>query len=413
HENLPEMFTGVSGNVYYKKDFLRWQNLKGHYKEKPYTFNGELHDFSRPLIDTTAIGEHINLTAQVKVLRSAFQLIAFTGRWFDSSFDLKGDVHLFNNDDADIDLRGKLDLNLENIGSFFPQLKDRMQQAHLLGVLSGQGVFMGKWSDWRNWQLAFDGTSEKIMLKGYPLEKVAFKFTQRDRTISKCNLASMVYGGNLDVLSSVDLRSDHAPFTATISVKNLDFAKYREDKKPKNKRLAGILQGSAELKGSALELKKMTGQGSVNIANGHLWHWSVLSGITKALLIPEFEHSVFTEARGDFTVGDGKISSNNLRMASQYVTLNGKGWIDFDTNLNFDIKPEFSELAILQSDSLKKGPTSIITQTDNYLNIKISGTLAHPHHWVEKSPMKIIEGTIKDTTGTIKEVIGGVVGEIF
>jgi uncharacterized protein involved in outer membrane biogenesis len=413
HENLPDPVTGISGELYCRKDFLRWRNLRGFYQGNSYAFTGELDDFSRPLIVTSLVGEKVDLKAQIRLLRSAFQLIALTGRYRDSSFDLKGDVHLFGNDDADIDLRGKLDLSLGDLGIIFPRLKDRVQQFQPLGVLSGQGIFMGKASNWRDWQLAFEGSSEKILLKGYPLENVSVRYTQRDRTISKCNLASLIYGGNLDITTSVDLRTDEVPFTATVSLKDLDLAKYREDQKPKNRQLAGILQASAALQGNALQWRKMTGTGTVKIADGNLWHLSILSGIAKALLIPEFEHSVFTEGRGDFTVENGKFNTENARMTSQYVTLNGKGWIDFDTNISFDIQPEFSELAILQSGSLKKGPTSIITQTDDYLHIKLTGTLKHPRHEVIKSPMKILEGTIKDTTGTIKEVIGGVVDEIF
>jgi len=81
-------------------------------------------------------------------------------------------------------------------------------------------------------------------------------------------------------------------------------------------------------------------------------------------------------------------------MIGNKATLDGKGWIDFDKNLNFDIKPKFSELAILQSDSIKKKPTSILTQTDGYINIKLTGTLDNPHFSIEKFPLKIIEETM-------------------
>ncbi|MCK5083390.1 MAG: hypothetical protein KAR31_10825, partial [Candidatus Omnitrophica bacterium] len=152
--------------------------------------------------------------------------------------------------------------------------------------------------------------------------------------------------------------------------------------------------------------------GSLNITDGHLWQWNILDGMSKVLFIPEFKNFVFTEARSDFTIGGRRILTKNAQMTSKSATLDGKGWIDFGQNLNFNIKPTFSRLAILQSESLKKGITSILTQTDGYLNISLTGTLEKPKFRVEKNPIKIIEGAIGDTTSTLKGVLEGIIEKI-
>jgi hypothetical protein len=413
HEKLPDAITGISGRLFYGKDSLRWQDLRGYYLEEPYTLNGKLDNFSRPVIDTQVTGDRLKLNAQINVLRSAFQLNTFTGSYLGSSFDLKGDVHLLENDETDIDLRGNFALNLMDIGFIVPYLRYHVQRLSPTGILTGEGVYKGKINDWRNWQLSIDARSDRITLKGYPFENAAIRITQRDLTISKSNVSARIYGGNLVATSSADLRDDKVPFNIMIDLKNLDLAQLRQDKKPKNRQLAGILSGSAALEGKGKEWRKMTGRGSVNIIEGHIWQWDILDGMANALLIPEFKNLVFTQAYGDFFVRDQKILTNNTRMTSKSATLDAKGWIDFGAHLNFDITPKFSQLDILKSGSLKKGPTSIITQTDGYLNIKLTGTLGRPNIYVEKSPMKIIGGTIGNTTGTIKEVIGGIVEEIF
>ncbi|MBN1870377.1 MAG: AsmA family protein [Candidatus Omnitrophica bacterium] len=413
HEKLPEDFTGISGRLDYAEDTLKWHNLTAYYGGKPYTFNGELINFSRPVIDTEVASDQLRLTAHINILRSAMQLTSFVGQYLNSTFDLRGDMHFSDVAPADIDMRGIFSLDLRDAGALIPRIKQRTDQLKPAGVLTGEGIFKGSLGDWRNWQLALNMASDRVTLNHYSLRDVIFRFTQRDLAVSKCNLTSKVYGGELAVNASADLRSDAVPFTAAVNLNNVDFAQLRKERQLKDRHLAGILSMTAALEGRAAQWRDMTGNGSLDIVNGHLWQWNILNGISSALLIPEFKNFVFTEARGNFTIGDQKISTSNARMTGKSVTLDGKGWMDFSQNLHFDIKPTFSELAILQSDSLKKGPTAIVTQTEGYLNIKLTGTLKKPKFKVEKSPMKILEGAIGDTTDTLKEVIGGIVDEVF
>ena len=413
HEKLPEAFTGISGRLNYKKNLIEWLGLQAHYRGKAYTFNGQLNNFSRPAIDTEIIGDQLKLSARIKLLRSALKLTSFTGHYLNSSFDLKGDAHFFDDAPADIDLRGKFSLNLKDAGILVPRLKHRFDQFKPVGILAGKGIYKGTVEDWRDWQLALDMKSDKVTVDGYPFENVSIRFTQRDLAISKCNVSSKIYGGDLTVTSAADLRGEEVPFTANIDLKGLDLSQFREDKKMKNRQLAGTLSLLANLKGEAGQWRELTGKGSLNITDGHLWRWNILDGMSKILLIPEFKNFVFTEAGSDFYIKGQKAFTNNARMTSTSVSLAAKGWIDFHKNLNFDINPTFSKLAILQSESLKKGITSILTQTDGYLNIKLTGTLDEPRYHVEKSPLKILGGTIRDTTDTLKEVLGGILEEIF
>ena len=409
HEKIPEPFTDISGRLHYEEDLVTWSGLKAYYQEKPYTFNGQLDNFSRPVIDTRVSADQLKLAAKIKILNSAFQFSSLNGKYQNSTFDLKGDVHLFDDAPADIDLRGKFALDLGDTGALIPRIKHRVEQFNPVGVLMGEGIYKGRIPDWRNWQMALTMESDEIMLNSYLFENVSIRFTQRDLTISKCNVSSKVYGGDLTVTSSADLRSDEVPFNAALDLQGLDFARFREDKQLENQKLAGTFSLLANVEGRADQWRDMTGQGSLNIVDGHLWQWNILDGMSKVLFIPEFKNFVFTEAHSHFTVGKQQISTNNTQMTSKSATLDATGSIDFDQNLNFNIKPTFSQLAILQSASLKKGITSLLTQTKGYLNIKLTGTPDKPRFKIEKNPLKILEGTIRDTTETLKEFIGGIV----
>jgi len=405
--------TNVSCQLEYKTDLLIWNDLLANYKNRSYTLNGRLVNFSRPVINTTVSAEQLSLTTQIKILHEAFQLSEFVGDYLNSSFDLKGDVHLFEDADADIDLRGKISLNLEDISMLVPRLKEIVDPFNFVGILTGEGLYKGKLSDWRNWQLVFNAKSNKIMIKNYPFENVTVQFAQRDDAINKYDIASTIYGGALSITSSADLRGDNIPFTADITLENLNIKLLREDQKLKNQELAGILNMSSNLQGNGKIWKELTGKGSFSVTEGQLWQWNILEGISSILLIPEFKNMAFTEALGNFSIQNQKITTENIKLIGNVATLNGKGWIDFDKNINFDITPTFSEIAILRSDSIKKKATSIITQTKGYINIKLTGTLNNPQFSVKKFPIKILEETIGGTTGVLKEVIESIVDEIF
>jgi len=172
-DNLDEDITNVSGQLEYKTDLLTWSDFLANYKNRSYTLNGQLDDFSRPVIDTTITAEQLSLTAQIKILHQAFRLTKFTCDYLNSYFDLKGDVHFFEDADADIDLRGKVAIDLRDIGMLIPRLKNIIQPYGLIGVLAGEGLYRGKLNDWRDWQLVFDAESSKIMINDYPFINVS------------------------------------------------------------------------------------------------------------------------------------------------------------------------------------------------------------------------------------------------
>ena len=128
-----------------------------------------------------------------------------------------------------------------------------------------------------------------------------------------------------------------------------------------------------------------------------------------ALLIPEYENIIFTDGLMNFEIKDSKILTKDLLLKSKEVELVGNGWADFNSNIDLLITPEFKELAILQSKSLKKGPTAILAQAEGYVNIKITGTLDNPQYKVTTSPTRVI----KKATGALVEGLQGIFEEII
>jgi len=383
------------------------------YNGEPYQLSGELTNFAKPTADLKLVSDVFNVDTRINILNQAFQFAFLTGSYRNSLFNLKGDVHVFEDAAPDIDLRGKFDVDLKDVSRLLSEHRKTSERIDLSGVVSGEGIFKGKPGDWRNWQLTFDAASNHAGAFDYDFRDIALRYDQRDMNVSNCNVSSLFYGGKLSVTSSVDLTAQDAQIVADVVLDKMDLYRLRIDRKLKNKQLSGILSLKARLNGPILRPRGLNGEGSFNVTDGNLIQWNILDGISNALLIPEFKAMTFTEGRGNFIIKNEKLQTKNTRLTGEVAVLDATGWMDFDQNLNFNIKPTFSELAILQSKSGKKGPTSIITQTKDYLNIKLTGTLRNPNYSVEKFPMKILEETIGGTTGTLKEVIGSIVEEIF
>jgi hypothetical protein len=75
--------------------------------------------------------------------------------------------------------------------------------------------------------------------------------------------------------------------------------------------------------------------------------------------------------------------------------------------VDFEVYPTLSEIAMIQSESIKKVTSALLAQNISY--IKVTGTLKKPVIDPKTSPIDIL----KNTTGIITEGIGGIVDGIF
>ncbi len=417
---LPEEITEISGQLEYQKDLITWKDLQGLYQKKLYTLNGQLSNFSRPTLDLEAASEDVRLSTKLKILNQAFQIAALTGQYLHTTFDLKGDVHLPQGENPDLDIRGNIVLDLEDLAAAAPQLEATLRKLNPTGKLAIDGLYKGAPKNWRNWQLTFTARAPLLSLGGYQARDAEIQYEQRDQNISKCNLRGQIYGGALDMISSADLRSDAIILKSVGRLENLDLSQLRKEKMIKNEHLAGYLSSLIQLNGPLQNPKQLTGKGSLTISDGCLWRWNLLDGILGALIIPKFRNIVFTDAQANFTVADGKVWAQEAWLDSSTFSLKGQGWIDFDQNIQFDISPVFGGLDISGSDILPQGPASILSEVEHYVSLELTGTLTRPKYKIETFPLKILEKTadvvtegLKGGAEVIKEGLESILDEIF
>lgn len=371
--------TGISGKIKYTANNVTWENLKGIFESQTYTLNGKLENFSRPVVKTQISSENIELATDVKILRNAYHITALKGSYYNSSINISGILNLTKDDNPLFNINGVLGLDLQDLPRFIPSIKDRINTFTPIGRLSIEGIFKGPDKDWRNWTLALKAQSPQIVIKNYPLQNVVIQYQQRDRYINQFDINASLYDGQVTLKTSADLSPKDLTIKTSFLVKQLDLTQLRKDQNFKAKDFAGKLSLAVNMEGPASQLGQMTGTGEFQITEGYLWH-----------LIPQYYDTIFTDAKGSFTIQDSRLLTEDTQLMSKFINFNSQGWIDFDGNLMMDIVPVPANVPVIEFGSTKIDASILLKQV---VRIKCEGKIKKPNCAPEISARKVIKST--------------------
>lgn len=413
-EKLPGPITHISGKINYSSQGVSWERLKGIFKNKSYTLNGQWIGDENPFIETTIEGPQLNLATKIQSQKDGvYKILSFKGLYDGSSFDVKGNFNLAGGaPDVNLSVQGNLDL--KNLALLIPNFQKKIESYKPTGTLALNASLIGKLKDWRQCQMTADGSSQAITANGFRFKDVSLKLEHGKFPTSQLDIAAVFYNGQLQVTSFIDPRKNDLPLSLAANLKDTDLSVLAADINTKGKNiketaLKGNLALDFTLDGPLTRAEKWKGRGSAAITDGQIFKFNLLKGIWRTLLIPEFEDIIFTHARTNFEIQNKRLITHDFILSSSAADLSATGWVDFDQNLNLNVSPSFKELTILRSASLKKGPTALLAQAQGYINIKISGTLKKPNYSVSTQPVKAIE----KTTGALIEGVQGILEDII
>ncbi|MGE0267865.1 MAG: AsmA-like C-terminal region-containing protein [Candidatus Omnitrophota bacterium] len=404
---LPSPFRNINGSIHYSKDRFKWSDLSGVYQDFPFKIDGELVNFSKPVIHTSLLSTNLNARSKIQLYNNTIRFPELDAKYFHSEFSGSADIYLFENSAPDFQVTGRAVVAANDLPNFFPAHKDKLVPLEMDGTIDTNVFFKGKLDQWEDWSLSLDGKTPALTVRKHPLTGVKITYLQRDKNISKLNLVSDLYQGKLNVVSSVNLENKQLPFKLTVDLFGMDLAELAQKQKLKYDKLAGKGTLNLEADGNWLDQMTWKGKGKFDVKDGYLWQLNIIQGLSNVLLIKEFTHTVYTTSRADFKIKDRKIYSENLYLESSTMKLNSKGWVDFDQKLDIEVYPTLSEIAMIQSESIKKITSALLAQNISY--IKVTGTIKDPKIDAKTSPIDIL----KNTTGVIKEGIGGIVDGIL
>ncbi|HOW35205.1 MAG TPA: hypothetical protein PL155_02160 [Candidatus Omnitrophota bacterium] len=407
-KNPAAKLSGISGKVEYTPNNVSWEKLELNFNNTVYTTNGTLANFSSPIVMTTieavVMSPDANLKTKLNISQNykKFEVAYLKGRYLGSDFDLSGDVDLPENSDPLFSLAGKLSFDLKNLGLIPAIPAETIKNLKPAGIITAEGSVksIGSLKDWPKWQILLNATSPEIILNGYRLKENSLNYTQDLEQGGWLEMASLFYNGPLKITARTTPSQNSIPYTLTANLEKTDLSQLKADTVFKDKDISGYLAATLSARGLLDNIRGIEGEGAILIKEGRLWQLDLFKGLAKFLVIPEFDSIIVKSAAGDFTIADERVSTSNFELGSDSVILMCAGYVDFDTNLNFDIAAQFSEETIAQSPSLKKTVTAFLTQTGDYITVKLTGTLSNPKYSVV--PLSV--NLFKKATGILQGI---------
>ncbi len=401
-KKLPLPIRNLSGTIHVKDKNIFWENLKGEYNNLAFLSKGKAI-LGKPLrITTTLKGPNIQLTTSFSYDKVSLKIQKASGHFYHSLFDFKGIVENLPQTPY-LRISGSSDMDLQDL-SLYKKWRPFLEKLKPSGKISISGSLEGPLHSWAKWNIHLTAKSPQLILQGYHFDNIAGLLQQEEGKLSLENIRANLYGGKLTAQFLTDLTLEGNPSAGHILLEDVDLQLFKNDTVWKDKDIRGKLMLQVSLEGPLENTSAITGKGNISIKEGKLWEMDLLKGLGKFLFIPEFRNIVFHEAQGNFIIKDKRLYTTNFTLNSEPVTLLCRGWIDISGELRFGIFSKFSRKAISQSNSLKKIITTAITSSDNYLTIKLTGTLQKPHYYVVPSSVDLFQRTTEKLFENIQNI---------
>ncbi len=397
-KKLNQSVSSINGLVEYKTPVLSWKDLSVRYQNKAWTSHGSLQDFINPIISATVETENLTANIEAKKKDSKVQLTSLSGTYFDSTYELIGDIFLPEGQSPNIDINGEFKLSLRDLPKMLPPEQAKQIEAlQLAGILKIKTQLKGTPQDWPSLTSTTSIETPALYMLGYQIADLNINAQQKNGEVNPLTINGKLYGGDLNTTSTVMLKEKGFPFTAKAKLDNTSLELLKKDTPLKQQQLSGLVFATADLKGNLMDIRSMQGGVTMKISHGYLWSLEILSKVL-SILSSTFQGGdvIITDADATFKIIDQKIMTDNLTLRSATVTLVAEGWVDFDQNIELNIRPRIEP----KSSDGTTNPLTMINPTDGLVNIRVYNTLTAPKFEHNISAPQMIKKTIQNTVGT-------------
>jgi uncharacterized protein involved in outer membrane biogenesis len=398
-KKLNQNASSINGLVEYKSPVLSWKDLSVNYQGKTWLSHGSLQDFLTPIVSATIQTDNLTADIEAKKKDDKIQLTSLSGNYFESTYELIGDIFLPTGRPPTIDMNGEFKLSLRDLPKMLPSEQAKQIEAlKLAGILKIKTRVKGAPQDWQNLTSTTSVETPAFYMMGYQIADLAVNAKQKDGEVNPLTVSGKLYGGDLNATTTISLKEKKFPFTTGARLENTDLELLKKDTPLKQQQLSGLVNMTADLKGDLLDIRNMQGTATLKIVNGYLWSLEILSKVL-SILSSTFQGGdvIITDADATFKITDQKVMTDNLTLRSATVTLVAEGWVDLDQNIEMNISPRIEP----KTTDGTINPLMMINPTDGLVNIRVYNTLSAPKFEHNISAPKMIKKTLQNTVGSL------------
>ncbi len=212
------------------------------------------------------------------------------------------------------------------------------------------------------------GMDYTFLDKVLPFDRIAGQLLFTDDRLQILGLNGGLFTGNLSGSADISLAKNDRHYIAKIVVEKADFPSLT-DLYFKYKTSQGKLGGNFDFSGVGSDARLLKGQGRVEVTDGNVFAIPVFGPLSELLskIFTGAGYSVAHEASAPFSIKEGVIHTDRLRVSGKLYAMVGHGDVDFLQNkLDLDIRIDAT------------GPGAVLTPLYQLFEYHGGGSLTKP-----------------------------------
>jgi hypothetical protein len=201
-----------------------------------------------------------------------------------------------------------------------------------------------------------------------PFDRIAGQLLFTDDRLQILGLKGKLFSGDMAGSADISLAKNDRRYSAKLEVEKADFPTLT-DLYFKYKTSEGGLSGNFDFSGVGSDARFLKGNGVVRVTDGNVFAIPIFGPLSELVskMFAGAGYSVAHEARAPFSIKEGVIHTDKLRVSGKLFAMVGHGDVDFLKNkLDFDIRIDAT------------GPGALLTPLYQLFDYHGGGTLTKP-----------------------------------
>ena len=391
-EKQDKQVENIATTLEFSQQEINWTKTKFKYQGIDYQSNGRLSNFSMPNIALELSSQDLLANGVFDLVGKKFKITQLKGKYFDSVFFVSGYVDNSDPNASQLDLNGKINLTLEDVGKLLVKQYPVIKDIHPLGQMDIQFSLNGSSFDFKNAFIQAKLSSDNFSLYGLKTTDLSLDYLQEQGIAKITAMHIGFYDGVIDGAGALNLNTAELIYQLGLRGSGINLEKLKLDTLSKSKNISGIFSGEVKLNGAGSDLDKLDAAGSFTVSHGRLGELNLLQGLGKLLLAKDLGSIEFTGCTCAFLLKDKFVYTDKLKIMSSIVNLEGPIKIGFDSSLEGALDVEILSDMVPLSGTFKDVATAIIGKGGRFGVIKLSGTLREPKYAFKTAIGNIIQG---------------------